>query len=465
MNQRIPISETQNKVGERVVVSGWVHRIRDHSKVLFVDLRDRTGLLQVVTGGWEPESYEVMKTLSLEDVITIEGEVVARPEKLINPEMITGKVELQAKTVAILGKSQTPPFSVNEDTKEVEEELRLKHRYLDLRSTRMAKNILNRSKTISFLRKHLEANGFIEVETPILTASTPEGARDYVVPTRSKGNFYALPQSPQQYKQLLMVGGIERYYQIAKCMRDEDSRGDRQPEFTQLDMELSFMKQEDILQFTEDMYTKLVTELYPEKHITQSPWPRLSYKETMDTYGNDKPDLRKDKNDPNELAFAWIVDFPLFEWDEDNKRVSPMHHMFTMPREEDLPLLDSEPLKVIGQLYDFVCNGYEIASGSIRITNQEIQSKIFELIGMPKEEAEAKFGHMLEAFKYGAPPHGGIAPGIDRFQMILENEPNIREVIAFPKTGEGRDPMMKAPSPISDAQLKDLGITVTPEKK
>jgi aspartyl-tRNA synthetase len=312
---------------------------------------------------------------------------------------------------------------------------------------------------VKFIRAFLDERDFTEVETPLFTASSPEGARDYIVPTRvGEGLFYALPQSPQQYKQLLMVGGMERYYQIAKCMRDEDSRGDRQPEFTQLDMELSFTTQEEILELTEAMYTAMVKELYPEKHISQSPWPRISYKESMEKYGNDKPDLRKDKNDPNELAFAWIVDFPLFEYNDKEKRIEPMHHMFTMPREDHLELLDTDPLQITGQLYDMVCNGLEIASGSIRIVDPAIQQKVFSVIGISKEEAHTKFGHMLTAFQYGAPPHGGIAPGIDRMQMILENEPNIREVIAFPKTGEGRDPLMSGPTKVSQEQLAELGI-------
>jgi aspartyl-tRNA synthetase len=258
-----------------------------------------------------------------------------------------------------------------------------------------------------------------------------------------------------------MVAGFERYYQIAKCMRDEDSRGDRQPEFTQLDMELSFTTQEEILHLTEEMYTRMVQEVYPQKHITARPGPRLTFQESLEKYGTDKPDLRKDKNDPNELAFAWITDFPLFEWNEQEKRIEPMHHMFTMPLEEHLPLLDTDPLKVIGQLYDMVCNGYEVASGSIRIVDQAIQEKVFGIIGMSSEDAHRKFGHMLQAFTYGAPPHGGIAPGIDRLQMVLENEPSIREVIAFPKTGEGRDPMMQAPSELTPAQLAELGLKVS----
>lgn len=457
---RILCTEATGEVGKKIVLKGWVNSIRDHGKVIFVDLRDRSGVIQVVSGPWAKESFEAFKSLSPEDVVEIRGVVSLRPEKLINNDIPTGKIELQAEEVILINQSQTVPFEITSNTIDIDEELRLKHRYLDLRSTRMRKNIINRAKVITFLRNYLNNEGFVEVETPMLTASTPEGARDYVVPTRNKGNFYALPQSPQQYKQLLMVAGMERYYQIAKCCRDEDSRGDRQPEFTQLDMELSFSTQEEILNLTEDLYTKMVAEVYPEKHISQTPWPRLSYAEAMEKYGNDKPDLRKDPNDPNELAFAWVLDFPLFEYNEKEKRIEPMHHMFTMPKEEHLKYLDTDPLKIIGQLYDMVCNGYEVASGSIRIVNQKVQEKVFEIIGMPSEDAHKKFGHMLEAFKFGAPPHGGIAPGIDRMQMILENEPNIREVIAFPKTGEGRDPMMKSPSPLTEEQLRDLGLKI-----
>ena len=462
--KRTLISETPTAVGQEVTVCGWVHRIRDHSKVLFIDLRDRTGLLQVVTGAWAAESYDVLKSVGNEDVIQITGTVVARPEKLVNPALVSGTIELQAASVTILNKSAVPPFSVNEDTSPVDEELRLKHRYLDLRSERMASTLRKRAKLYHFFRNHLTEKDFLEVETPLLTASTPEGARDYVVPTRTKGSFYALPQSPQQYKQLLMVAGIERYFQIAKCLRDEDSRGDRQPEHTQLDLELSFITQEEILQLVEEMYTKMVAELYPEKHITQSPWPRLTYAESMEKYGNDKPDMRVNKEDPNELAFCIITDFPLFEWNEKENRIEPVHHMFTMPREEDLHLLDTDPLKIIGQLYDIACNGYELGSGSIRIVDQAIQEKVFKIIGISSEDAHAKFGHMLEAFSFGAPPHGGFGLGQDRLLMILQNEPNIREVIAFPKTGDGRDPMMGSPAAITPAQLKELGITVTGAK-
>jgi aspartyl-tRNA synthetase len=461
-------AETVELVGQEITVSGWVHSIRNHGKVLFIDLRDRSGLLQIVTGPWAPDSVEVLQSVSPEWVIEVTGTVAARPENLVNPHMVSGTVELQASRATVLNRCPVPPFEISGNTAEVEEELRLRYRYLDLRTARLQKNIRHRAAVVRFFRQYLDERGFTEVETPLLTASTPEGARDYVVPTRKKGQFFALPQSPQQYKQLLMVAGFERYYQIAKCLRDEDNRLDRQPEFTQLDMEMSFATQDDILSLTEAMYTAMLSTLYPEKYITAQPWPRLTYAEVMDQYGTDKPDLRKDKNDPHELAFCWVVDFPLFEYNDKEKRIEPMHHMFTMPKPEHLPLLDSDPLKVIGQQYDLVCNGYENASGSIRIIDQAVQEKVFSLIGITPEEARHKFGHMLEAFQYGAPPHGGIAPGLDRLCMILENEPNIREVIAFPKTGEGRDPMMGAPAPISPAQLAELGLTVqseAPEKK
>ena len=338
----------------------------------------------------------------------------------------------------------------------------MKYRYLDLRRERMTRNLRLRHKVIKFMRDYLDKEGFIEFETPIFTKSTPEGARDYVVPSRLySGKFYALPQSPQQYKQLLMVGGQEKYFQIARCFRDEDTRGDRQPEFTQLDLEMSFVEQEDILSLIEKLFTELVEKLMPDHHITQKPWPRLTYDESMKKYGNDKPDLRKDKNDPKELAFAFVVDFPMFEYNEQDKRWDAMHHPFTMPKKTDLDKMESGDLKSVrADCYDFILNGTEIASGSIRINNSDIQKKVFKILGLSDESIEKKFGHMIQAFKFGAPPHGGIAPGIDRFVMILAGEPNIREVIAFPKTGDARDLMMGSPSELEKKQLKELHLKI-----
>jgi len=448
------------QVGQEVIIEGWVNARRDHGKIGFLDIRDHTGVMQVFVGK-ELLSDEKIKEIRNEWVVSITGTVNKRPDKLVNDKIPTGTVEIEAKTIEILNTAEPLPFDITEDTSGVDEEVRLKYRYLDLRSARMKNNLLARHKLITFIRDYLNKNDFVEIETPLLTASSPEGARDYLVPSRVfPGQFYALPQSPQQYKQLLMVAGIPRYYQIAKCLRDEDSRGDRQPEHTQLDMELSFTSQEEVLTLVEEMMTAMVKELYPEKTITASPWPRLTYDEAMTKYGNDKPDLRKDKNNPDELAFGWVVDFPLFEKNKDTGGISPQHHMFTMPREEDLPILESEPLKVKGQLYDMILNGYEMASGSIRINRPEIQAKIFKLIGLSMDEAKRKFGHMLEAFAFGAPPHGGIAPGIDRLSMILRGEPNIREVMAFPKTGDGRDPMMGSPGEVRPEQLKELSISV-----
>ena len=459
--------DTTNEIGQTVRLNGWVHSRRNMGKIVFLDMRDRSALVQVVIVPDELDdaSKELIEGIRPEYVLQIEGVVQERGEKQKNEKIATGTVEILAKTVQILNKCETPPFEIDKDSMEVNEELRLKYRYLDLRTERMTKNVRKRDKVVSWFRNHMVDNGFIEIETPLLTVSSPEGARDHIVPSRmNQGKFYALPQAPQQYKQLLMVAGYERYFQMARCLRDEDARGDRQLEFTQFDIEMSFVTQEEILQMTEEMFTKMVSELYPEKKVT-TPWPRLSYAEAIEKYGTDKPDLRKDKNDPDELAFAWIIDFPLFTKDEDTGQIEPMHHMFTMPEESDLEKLDSDPLSVKGQLFDAVCNGYELSSGSIRIHDPELQKKILEMIGIKGEEAEKKFGHMLEAFKYGAPPHGGIAPGIDRLMMILEGEPSIREVIAFPKNSEGNEPMTGAPGEVEKDQLDELGISVTSKKQ
>ncbi|HSI20616.1 MAG TPA: aspartate--tRNA ligase [Verrucomicrobiae bacterium] len=458
---RIYVTETVGKVGETVTVAGWVHRIRDHSKVLFIDLRDRTGLLQVVSGGWAGESYEVLKSAGTEDVVEITGTVAARPEKLVNPELETGTVELQATEVRILNKSQVTPFAVNEDTADVEEELRLKYRYLDMRTSRVRNNLVDRARIVSFLRNRLEKEHFIEVETPHLSATTPEGARDYLVPTRHKGMFFALPQSPQQYKQLLMVGGIERYYQIARCFRDEDGRRDRQPEFTQLDMEMSFVEREDVMALNEKILIELVTELYPEKRIQQVPFPRLSYAEAMEKYGTDRPDLREDKNDSNLLAFCWVIDFPFFEKTEEGGWTFT-HNPFSLPKPEHMDqFMAGENIPdILTTQYDVVLNGFEIGGGSIRNHNPEGIRKTFEIMGYSTESIDRDFGHMIQAMSFGAPPHGGIAWGFDRFVMIMRGESNIREIIAFPKSGESRDPLMSAPSSLQPEQLKELGLKV-----
>jgi aspartyl-tRNA synthetase len=363
-----------------------------------------------------------------------------------------------AEELEILNEAKTPPFEIDKDTISVNEELRMKYRYLDLRSERQHRNLILRDKVISFFRQWLHRAGFIEIETPTLTKGTPEGAREFIVPSRIyPGKFYVLPQSPQQFKQLLMVAGVERYFQIARCYRDEDQRGDRQPEFTQLDLEMSFVTQEDILTLNEQMMIDLVREVAPNKQIAQIPFPRITYAEAMEKYGCDKPDLRQDKNNTTELAFCWVVDFPMFERGDDGG-LQALHHPFCMPNPEDVYLLDSDPLKVRGWTYDLVLNGYELSSGSIRIHQRDLQNKIFQLLGLDAKTIDQRFGHILEAFEYGAPPHGGMAPGIDRLVMLLADEPNIREIIPFPKTGDARCPLMGAPSDLPPSRLKEVNI-------
>ncbi|MBI2411446.1 MAG: aspartate--tRNA ligase [Candidatus Kerfeldbacteria bacterium] len=458
--ERTWIIDTLQKTGQEVVLKGWVHVRRDMGKLIFIDLRDRSGICQVVFLPNHKEALEEAARLRPEFVVEIRGQVNARPEKQVNANSPTGTIEIEALALTILNTAETPPFDVAQDTQPINEELRMKYRYLDLRTERMKKNIMLRDRVVAFFRRYMGEHDFLEIETPIMMKGTPEGSREYIVPSRlQKGKFYVLPQSPQQFKQLLMVSGLERYFQIARCFRDEDSRGDRQPEFTQLDYEMSFITQEDILQYTEAMFIEMVKQTAPEKHLSTVPFPRLTYAESMEKFGHDKPDLRKNPEDPNELAFCWVLDFPMFEEGDDGS-LQAKHHPFCSVKPEDVAKLDNEPLSVRANSYDLVLNGYELASGSIRIHEQTMQQKIFNLLNISKEEQESRFGHMLNAFTYGAPPHGGIAPGIDRIVMILANEPSIREVIAFPKTAEGRDLLMGAPSVVAQQQLDELGIQI-----
>ncbi len=584
---------TRDDDGQRVTLCGWANRVRDLGSLLFVDLRDRTGVAQLFL---DPEKFADRAALRPESCLRVEGTVRLRSPETVNPKMATGEVELVVEEFEVLGPSKALPFPVSdeEQMRSVNEELRVRHRYLDLRRPSMQRKLAVRAAIVREIRSFLDERGFLEIETPIITRSTPEGARDYLVPYRLQpGLWYALPQSPQQYKQLLMVAGLERYYQIAKCFRDESQRADRQPEFTQLDLEMSFVSQEDVLQLAEELTTavcnRVIEQLELDKEPVQ-PFERLRYDDSMELYGTDKPDLRfglpifdvtevaggcgfgvfrtvvesggcvrgvvypggaelsrkqigeleefakefgakglaslplsggegsvqsasgipargiakflrpeeidsivaaagakegdllcfvADRRavalevlgrlrneigkrcglrDPRILKFCWIVDFPLFEKDEETGGWTPSHHPFTGPKSEHLEFLESDPGKVRAECYDIVCNGTEWASGSIRIHRPDIQSRVFSVIGIDEETQKERFGHMLEAFEFGAPPHGGIAPGIDRLAMMLCDEENIREVIAFPKVGQGLDPLMGAPSEIDNAQWNELGI-------
>ena len=452
-------SETIKFITKEIKVCGWVQTIRAHGKVIFIDLRDNDGLLQLVFTPKDESVYKIAQELRPEWVISCEGEIQKRPKNMVNPKIKTGEIELQVKKIKVFSKAETLPFPIDTSGYEIGEEKRFKYRYLDIRRERLRKNLEMRQKVIQYMRSSLQKQGFLEVGTPILTKSTPEGARDFLVPSRLQpGKFYALPQSPQQYKQLLIMAGVEKYFQVARCFRDEDVRGDRQAEFTQLDIEMSFVDQKNIIDLIEKLYISIIKELFPEKKITQIPFPRISHKEVMTKYKSDKPDLRKDKNDKNELAFAFIVDFPMFEWKEKEKRWDAEHHPFTRPQEEDLEKMKQNPEKVLGYQHDFVLNGYEIGGGSLRSYKPEVLEAVFEIMGHKKEDIRKNFGHLLQAFKYGVPPHGGIATGIDRFLAIAFGEPNIREVIAFPKTGEGRGLMMDTPADVEEQQLKDLHI-------
>ncbi len=581
--------------GETVSLAGWVHRRRDHGGLIFIDLRDSTGLVQVVFNPQEAGgSFGEAEQLRGEYVLQVEGAVTKRKEGTKNPNLPTGEIEVHAKRLQILNASRTPPFYISEE-QDVEELLRLKYRYLDLRRDGMHSNIVMRHRVVQFIRSFLSERDFVEVETPIITAPTPEGSRDYVVPSRVQpGKFYALPQSPQQFKQLLMVAGFERYFQIAHCLRDEDLRADRQPEHTQLDLEMSFVSdEEDILGLMETLYISLAEEMMPQFRIQQKPFPRITYAESLARFGSDKPDMRyglelvtfnealadsefkvfrsviddggvvrglnvpggaemsrkqvdslttfvqqygarglvsmqltgegdldsltvddvkspvakfftpgqfaalarlagakrgdmllmvADKEpaankaldplrrelasrlelaDPDVLSFVFVTDYPLLEWSETDERWTSAHHPFTSPNLEDLPLMESDPGAVRSHAYDCVCNGWELFSGSIRIHQRDVQEAVFQRLGIEPEEAQRRFGHMLEAFEFGAPPHAGIGAGIDRLLAVLLRESDIREVIAFPKTKSASDPMTGAPTPITREQLEELHIALT----
>ncbi len=572
----------KNFAGQTVILNGWIHRKRDHGGITFINLRDRYGLTQVVV---DDDAEKTLKDISFslkqEYCIAVEGTVRCRPDSMINKEMATGEIEVKALKIEVLSKSDVLPFQIDEKTN-ANEDLRLKYRYLDLRSQTMQKHIILRSKVAFAVREYLISKDFLEIETPTFIKSTPEGARDYLVPSRLyPGKFYALPQSPQIYKQILMVSGFDKYFQIARCYRDEDARGDRQPEFTQIDLEMSFASRDDVLKITEGMmrhvFKKTMNIELPQKFV------RIPYDEAIDVYGTDKPDLRfemkmqdaaftaelgnfsvfkdvlasggtvkalvvkaqaenysrkkieeletaakiykakglawmkivnekaeggiakffegkeaqicaklgaesddlilfvadkykiactalgavrsklgKDLNllNPKEFKFAWIIDFPLFEWNDDENKWDPAHHMFSAPQEKYIPTMEENPEPVKGDLYDLVLNGYEIASGSIRIHNPELQKRIFKIVGFDEAEAEKKFGFLTEAFKYGAPPHGGIAPGLDRLVMIMAGETSIKEVIAFPKNSFAVSPMDECPSDVDQRQLDELHLVV-----
>jgi aspartyl-tRNA synthetase len=464
--KRTYIKELKDLVGTEVTISGWIDVRRDHGKLIFIDIRDMTGKVQSVALPNNAEAHEVAGKVRSEWVVSATGIVNKRPERMVVAGEPNGAVELELRSLTILNEAETPVFDVRGLGTEINEETRLTHRYLDLRRPRMQENIRTRHKIIKKVRDMLDLEDFVEIETPILTKSTPEGARDYVVPSRlEQGHFYALPQSPQQYKQLLMTAGFERYFQIARCFRDEDTRSDRQPEFTQMDLEMSFIDREDIMALNEKMLIEIVTTLFPEKKLQQVPFPRITHKEAMGKYGNDRPDIRTDKNDPNLLAFCWVIDFPFFEKTEDGgwtfthnpfSRAQPEHESWLMNKEKIGEILTTQ--------YDIVLNGFEIGGGSIRNHNPEALKKVFEIMGYPTEQIEANFGHMLRALASGTPPHGGIAWGLDRLVTLLRNEMSIREVIAFAKTGEGKDLMMSSPSTIANRQLTELGIEIKKKK-
>ena len=443
---------TKDDVNKEATLCGWVAARRDHGKIIFIDLRDRYGITQVVfLPKPDKETYEKAKRIRNEDVLKIKGTVGLRPKNTENLNISTGLVEVCAKNLEVISSACDLPFSID-DQSETSEEVRFTHRYLDLRRNKIRNNLILRHKLNQEFRNFLNQEGFLEIETPFLTKSTPEGARDYLVPSRLQPNkFYALPQSPQLFKQILMVGGMDKYYQIARCFRDEDLRKDRQPEFTQLDMEMSFIEEEDIISLAERMMAEVFLKALGVE--LKRPFERILYKDAMEKYKSDKPDIGK-----GQYRFAWVLDFPLFEFNQEQNAWQMCHHPFTSPHPEDLPFLDSDLSKVRARAYDLVLNGQELGSGSIRIHNIEMQQKIFSLLGISQSEAESKFGFLLRSFRHGVPAHGGIAFGLDRLYAIITGSESIREVIAFPKTQRGVCPLSDAPSYVTKKQLKELNI-------
>jgi len=446
---------TKEDVGKQVTLCGWVDSRRDHGKIIFIDVRDRYGITQVIfLPKPHSETYEKAKRLRNEDVVAVSGEVNPRPKNTENPKITTGLIELSARELSILSPAADLPFSVNDEL-EVGEDIRLTHRYLDLRRKKAGQKIILRHRFNQAFRNFLNAQGFLEIETPFLTKSTPEGARDFLVPSRlNPCSFYALPQSPQLFKQILMAAGFDRYYQIVRCFRDEDLRKDRQPEFTQLDLELSFIEEDDVFALIENMYATVFREVLDIS--IQTPFIRIPYEQAIKTYGSDKPDVGK-----GEYRFVWVVDFPLFEFDQDQNRWQTCHHPFTAPKQEDEVLLDSDLSKVRARAYDLVLNGQELGSGSVRIHSYVLQRKIFDTLGISPQAAEQKFGFLLRAFQYGVPPHGGVAFGLDRLYAIITQSESIRDVIAFPKTQKGICLLSDAPSSVEPEQLAELNIELS----
>lgn len=449
----------EKNIDSEVTLCGWVHARRDHGNIVFIDLRDKSGLTQIVF--WGKELVRQIAELRSEYVISIKGKVNPRPKGTENPKIPTGLIEVGVSECKILNPSKAIPFEIAKDI-EATEELRFTYRYLDLRRPGVSQNLILRHKTVKAMRDFLDKQEFIEVETPLLTKSTPEGARDYLVASRlNAGKFYALPQSPQLFKQILMISGLEKYFQISKCLRDEDLRADRQPEFTQLDIEMSFIEEEGIFSLIEELLKYIFDKIL--NISLEIPFPRLTYREAQVKYATDKPDLRGEKKEG--FKFVWINEFPLFKYNEEEKRWDSEHHPFTAPAGAELLSKTKELDKISARAYDLVLNGVEIASGSIRIHQRALQEEIFKILKIDKKEAKARFGFLLRALDYGAPPHGGIALGLDRFIALLRNQTSIREVIAFPKTQKGLCPLTGAPSDVSAEQLKELGLSIKKPKK